>query len=153
MSSSESQVISLLCSRERELMKVWECEEAIRGLLGVADFPFPAVPDLPSRRKVKRGATRRVPKRDAEPVVSSSSLSVGDVPEIRGLLPGESAYRLEFESRGRRESSFHTDLDSVLKLFQVPSDDFQMHRVETVAFRSVDDWDLIKVLWERRRKD
>ena len=35
----------------------------------------------------------------------------------------------------------------MLKLFQVPSDDFQMYRVETVAFRSVDDWDLIKVLW------
>lgn len=130
-------------------MKVWECEEAIRGLLGVADFPFPAVPDLPSRRKVKRGASRRVPKRDVESVVSSSSLPAVDVPEIRDLSAGESAYRLEFESRGRRESSFHTDLDSVLKLFQVPSDDFQMLRVETVAFRSLDDWDLVQVLWIR----
>ncbi len=130
-------------------MKVWECEEAIRGLLGVADFPFPAVPDLPSRRKVKRGASCRVPKRGVESAVSSSSLPAVDVPEIRDLSAGESAYRLEFESRGRRESSFHTDLDSVLKLFQVPSDDFQMHRVETVSFRSLDDWDLVKVLWSR----
>ena len=61
----------------------------------------------------------------------------------------ETAYRLEFESRGRRESSFQTELDGVRKLFQIRSNEFTMLKVETVVFRTVDDWDLKETLWSK----
>ena len=63
ISPEETTVIDLLRQREAELVKVWECEEGIRNLLGVTDFPYPAVPDLPSRRKVAKGASRRAVRR------------------------------------------------------------------------------------------
>ena len=128
------------------MVKVWECEEGIRNLLGVTDFPYPAVPDLPSRRKLARGASRRVVRR--KDACTDGSGSANNAPPLRGLAVGETAYRIEFESRGRRESSFQTDLDGVRKLFQIRSEEFRMLKVETVAFRSVDDWDLKETLWK-----
>ena len=143
ISPEETTVIDLLRQREAELVKVWKCEEGIRNLLGVKDFPYPAVPDLPSRRKTARGASRRVVRRkDVSADGNAMSGGAMNVPMLRGLAEGETAYRLEFESRGRRESSFQTDLDGVRKLFQIRSEEFKMLKVETVAFRSVDDWDL-----------
>jgi hypothetical protein len=71
------------------------------------------------------------------------------VPPLRRLEGDETAYRLEFESRGRRESSFQTELDGVRKLFQIRSGEFTMLKVETVVFRSVDDWDLKETLWAK----
>ena len=146
----ETTVIELLRQREAELVKVWECEEGIRNLLGVTDFPYPAVPDLPSRRKTAKGASRRVARRGGVSDDAAGGLdgSVA-VPALRKLAEGETAYRLEFESRGRRESSFQTDLDGVRKLFQIKSQDFTMLKVETVVFRSVDDWDLKETLWSK----
>ncbi len=146
ISPEETTVIDLLRQREAEVVKVWECEEGIRNLLGVTDFPYPAVPDLPSRRKLARGASRRVVRRKDACTDGNSPYS--NVPPLRGLAVGETAYRLEFESRGRRESSFQTDLDGVRKLFQIRSGDFKMLKVETVVFRSVDDWDLKETLWK-----
>ena len=146
----ETTVIDLLRRREAELVKVWECEEGIRNLLGITDFPYPAVPDLPSRRKVAKGASRRVVRRGG----ASGDAAGGQdgsvaAPALRKLSEGETAYRLEFESRGRRESSFQTDLEGVRKLFQIKSQDFMMLKVETVLFRSVDDWDLKETLWAK----
>ena len=68
---------------------------------------------------------------------------------LRRLEGEETAYRLEFESRGRRESSFQTELDGVRKLFQIRSGEFTMLKVETVVFRTVDDWDLKETLWSK----
>ena len=151
ISPEETTVIELLRQREAELVKVWECEEGIRNLLGVTDFPYPAIPDLPSRRKVAKGASRRVVCRKGA-VCAADAVQDGplSIPALRRLAEGETAYRLEFESRGRRESSFQTDLDSVRKLFQIRSDEFTMLKVETVLFRSIDDWDLKETLWTKK---
>ena len=148
ISREETIVIDLLRQREAELVKVWECEEGIRNLLGVTDFPYPAVPDLPSRRKVAKGASRRAVRRSGGRGDAEAGQDVpSSAPSLRRLEGDETAYRLEFESRGRRESSFQTDLDGVRKLFQIRSDAFTMLKVETVVFRTVDDWDLKETLW------
>ena len=148
ISPEETTVIDLLRQREAELVKVWECEEGIRNLLGVTDFPYPAVPDLPSRRKVAKGASRRAVRRGGGCVDAATGQDAApSAPPLRRLEGDETAYRLEFESRGRRESSFQTELDGVRKLFQIRSDEFTMLKVETVLFRSVDDWELKETLW------
>ena len=122
----------------------------IRNLLGVTDFPYPAVPDLPSRRKVAKGASRRAVRRSvACGDDETPQEGVPSAPPLRRLEGDETAYRLEFESRGRRESSFQTELDGVRKLFQIRSGEFTMLKVETVVFRSVDDWDLKETLWSK----
>ena len=150
ISPEETTVIELLRQRETELVKVWECEEGIRNLLGGADFPYPAIPDLPSRRKVAKGASRRVVgRKGAACADEAAQTGSSSVPVLRRLADGETAYRLEFESRGRRESSFQTDLDGVRKLFQIRSGEFTMLKVETVFLRSVDDWDLKATLWSK----
>ena len=150
ISQKETTVIELLREREAELVKVWECEEGIRNLLGVTDFPYPAIPDLPSRRKVAKGASRRVVSRKEPSCAAETAQNgVSAVPALRRLAEGETAYRLEFESRGRRESSFQTDLDGVRKLFQIRSGEFTMLKVEAVCFRSVDDWELKETLWTK----
>ena len=150
ISPEETTVIDLLRQREAELVKVWECEESIRNLLGVTDFPYPAVPDLPSRRKVAKGASRRAVRRSvACGDDETPPEGVPSAPPLRRLEGDETAYRLEFESRGRRESSFQTELDGVRKLFQIRSGEFTMLKVETVVFRSVDDWDLKETLWSK----
>ena len=150
ISPEETTVIDLLRQREAELVKVWECEVGIRKLLGVMDFPYPAVPDLPSRHKVAKGASRRAVRRSvACGDVEMPQEGVPSAPPLRRLEGDETAYRLEFESRGRRESSFQTELDGVRKLFQIRSGEFTMLKVETVVFRSVDDWDLKETLWSK----
>ena len=150
ISPEETTVIDLLRQREAELVKVWECEEGIRKLLGVTDFPYPAVPDLPSRRKVAKGASRRAVRRSvACGDDETPPEGVPSAPPLRRLEGDETAYRLEFESRGRRESSFQTELDGVRKLFQIRSGEFTMLKVETVVFRSVDAWDLKETLWSK----
>ena len=150
ISPEETTVIDLLRQREVELVKVWECEEGIRNLLGVTDFPYPAVPDLPSRRKVAKGASRRAVRRSGGCVDTATGQDAApSAPPLRRLEGDETAYRLEFESRGRRESSFQTELDGVRKLFQIRSSEFTMLKVETVVFRTVDDWDLKETLWSK----
>ena len=150
ISLEETIVIDLLRQREAELVKVWECEEGIRNLLGVTDFPYPAVPDLPSRRKVAKGASRRAVRRSGGCVDAATGQDAApSAPLLRRLEGDETAYRLEFESRGRRESSFQTELDGVRKLFQIRSSEFTMLKVETVVFRTVDDWDLKATLWSK----
>ena len=149
ISREETTVIDLLRQREAELVKVWECEEGIRNLLGVTDFPYPAVPDLPSRRKVAKGASRRAVRRSGGCGDAAAEDAAPLAPPLRRLEGDETAYRLEFESRGRRESSFQTELDGVRKLFQIRSGEFTMLKVETVVFRSVDDWDLKETLWPK----
>ena len=150
ISLEETIVIDLLRQREAELVKVWECEEGIRNLLGVTDFPYPAVPDLPSRRKVAKGASRRAVRRGGGCVDAATGQDAApSAPPLRRLEGDETAYRLEFESRGRRESSFQTELDGVRKLFQIRSSEFTMLKVETVVFRTVDDWDLKATLWSK----
>ena len=132
------------------MVKVWECEEGIRNLLGVTDFPYPAVPDLPSRRKVAKGASRRAVRRSGGCGNAATGQDAApSAPPLRRLEGEETAYRLEFESRGRRESSFQTELDGVRKLFQIRSGEFTMLKVETVVFRTVDDWDLKETLWSK----
>lgn len=151
LTPEETTVIDLLRRREAELVRVWECEEGIRTLLGIQDFPYPAVPDLPSRRKASKGASRRVVRRrDVSADGTGGSVSGTSVPALRRLAEGETCYRLEFVSRGRRESSFQTDLEGVRKLFQIRSDDFTLLNVSTVCLRSVDDWDMKETLWERQ---
>ncbi|MCR5380494.1 MAG: hypothetical protein K6G44_05885 [Lentisphaeria bacterium] len=150
ISPEETTVIDLLRQREAESVKVWECEEGIRNLLGVTDFPYPAVPDLPSRRRVAKGASRRAVRRSGGCVDAATGQDAApSAPPLRRLEGDETAYRLEFESRGRRESSFQTELDGVRKLFQIRSSEFTMLKVETVVFRTVDDWDLKETLWSK----
>lgn len=145
-------ILDLLRQREAELVKVWQCEEAICGILGVSSYPFEGAPMLPSRvkgkRTVKVGVSGRSGVRGGASGSSAlSSKDTSSLPGIRKLRFGEDAYRVVFEHCGERETSFQTDGDLIRKLFLLVGDDFKIELVETVVFRDLEDWDSQEELW------
>jgi hypothetical protein len=134
----EIQIIDLLCRREAELVKVAQAEEAVRNLLGGAAFPFPAPPDLPSRRKVTKAKKRLAVKADAE-----------TFPGLRKLEPPEeNAYRLVYRFNGEEKESFQNDFEFLLDLLKFPAEAFELLSIETVLFRQADDWQARQMLWQ-----
>lgn len=144
----ELAVLELLRLREAEFVKVWRCEGAVCQVLGVPSFPFaPSLPDLPSRRRGRRSLkVQAVSRRQGAPS-GASGASPRRVPALRKLVSGEDAYRLEYERHGERETSFQQDCELVRRLFLLEASDFQMVRVSTVSFRSLEDWTELAQLW------
>ena len=138
------EVIDLLREREAEFMRVWRCEQEIRQLLGVEDFPFSAPPELPSRRKVVKGAARAsTPKKDKEAPVSNPQN------DIARLGAGENAYRLVFAYNGEEESSFQTDRELIRNLLAIKSAEFELKTIEAVSFKDMEHWERKRLIWSR----
>lgn len=108
----------LLRQREAAFVTVWECELRIRRRLGSAEFPFPAPPDLPSRRPPPRSTP--APPRSAAAAV-------------RRLRPGEDAYRLTCLYGGARCESLSDAPDIVRALAAGAAADLTILRLDTVA--------------------
>ncbi|MBQ7652522.1 MAG: hypothetical protein IJS15_16300 [Victivallales bacterium] len=141
------EVIDLLREREVEFMRVWQCEQEIRQLLGVEDFPFAEPPDLPSRRKVAKGAARTAaPKKEKESSVNSAENSVAR------LEQGENAYRLVFIYNGKEDCSFQTDRELVRNLLSINSSEFVMEAVEAVSFVDMEHWEIKRQIWSRKNE-
>ena len=141
------EVIDLLREREAEFVRVWQCEQGIRQLLGVEDFPFAAPPDLPSRRKIAKGAARTsAPKKGKE---NGIILAEND---IARLEQGENAYRLVFSYNGQEDCSFQTDRELVRNLLAVKSAEFVMLSVEAVSFMDLEHWEKKRQLWCRKKE-
>ena len=138
------EVIDLLREREAEFMRVWRCEQEIRQLLGVEDFPFSAPPDLPSRRKVAKGAARAsTPKKDKEAPAPNPQN------DIARLDVGENAYRLVFAYNGAEESSFQTDRELIRNLLAIKSAEFELKTIEAVCFKDMEHWERKRLIWSR----
>ncbi len=145
-SSCPIEVIDLLREREVEFMRVWQCEQEVMKLLGVDSFPFTPPPDLPSRRKVAKGAGRTsVPKKDKEAPPPAN--------DIARLEQGENAYRLVFNYNDKEESSFQTDRDLVRNLLSIKSSEFVLLAVEAVSFKDMEHWERKRLLWSREHED
>lgn len=135
----EIQIIDLLCRREAELVKVALAEEAVCDLLGGVAFPFPPLPDLPSRRKVT------VPPKTRIAVALPEKIPPG----LRKLeSPEENAYRLVYRFHGEDKESFQADFDFLKLLLNFPEEAFELRSIETVFFRKPDDWQLRQMLWQ-----
>ena len=142
------EVIDLLREREVEFMRVWQCEQEIKQLLGVEDFPFTSPPDLPSRRKVAKAAVRTpVPKKEKEATAPEPNN------DIARLEPGENAYRLVFNYNEKEEVSFQTDRELVRNLLAIKSAEFVLQTVESVSFMDMEHWERKRLLWSRGRDD
>ena len=134
------ELIDLLHRREEEFVTVWKCEQEVMRIMDMPDFPFAPPPDLPSLRPVPKGKGR--PKAEKE--------SLPKAPTVRGLqTPQENAYRLVFVYNGVRQDSFQTDQKLIETLMTMELTDFQLLAVETVFFRSPEDWDTCESLWEK----
>ena len=133
------EVIDLLHQREAEFIRIWECEQKIREIL--PDFPFPAPPELPSRRKRVKPVAKKVAEPDAVPLSKASAA-------IRRLVPGEeNAYRLVFLYNNEQQSSFQMDRELVRTLVNVKTTDFIILSVETVRYQDEDHWQTIETLY------
>jgi hypothetical protein len=108
----------MLREREAAFVTVWECERRIRARLGGAAMPFPAPPELPSRRRQAR-----------PPPASPRSAAAS----VRRLRPGEDAYRLTCLHRGLHCESLSAAADVVRILSAGVAADLTVLRLETVA--------------------
>ena len=134
------EVIDLLREREAEFLRVWQCEQKVLQLLGVEEFPFSPPPDLPSRRKVVKGAAKAsVPKKE--------TVAAAPQNDISRLEAGENAYRLVFVYNGKEESSFQTDRELIRNLLTIKSAEFELLSVETVKLTDMEHWERIRPLW------
>lgn len=143
----EIAIIDLLRLREAEFVKIWQCEESIRGILGLSSYPFVLPVDLPSRAKGKRTMSAHGGKRKT-PAMSGVTGEFGETaPALRRLVSGENAYRLEYEHEGEMHVSFQTDEELLKKLFSICGERFRIKSIATVVFRSMEDWETREVLF------
>ena len=135
------EVIDLLHQREAEFIRVWECEQKIRQILDMPDFPFPPPPDLPSRRKRVKPAPKKATPSTQEPAPSGAST-------IRKLVPGqENAYRLCYVYNQEQRCSFQIDRELVRTLLSTQTADFTLLSVETVLYQDDEHWEVIERLY------
>lgn len=150
--SDEIRILDLLALRDAEYLRVRECEDKIRQILGGSDFPFPAPPVEPPslHRKGKpfKLAGIAMPEESKKPRHGhAASVSGGDCAmKTPALDPssGENAYRVVFEEKGAVKVSYlqhPQQLDDILKL---QCDSFRITCVETVSFRSLDDFKTLR---------
>lgn len=134
------EVIDLLREREAEFLRVWQCEQKVLQLLGVEEFPFSPPPDLPSRRKVVKGAAKAsAPKKE--------TVAAAPQNDIARLEAGENAYRLVFVYNGKEESSFQTDRELIRNLLTIKSAEFELLSVETVKLTDMEHWERRRPIW------
>ncbi len=126
-------IIDLLREREAEFVRVWECEQAIQGLLQGA-FRFDPPPDLPSRAKPKR-------RRPADAVAS---------PRLRRLRPDrEQAYRVEYDCEGTVRTSQTTNGDFLRSLLELDPPGLRVRRVDSVRLDADGNAVPVDLLWQR----
>ncbi len=144
-------IIDLLRQRESEFVKVWSCEEGIRRLLGMVDYPFPDPPPLPSLRKLKnRKASRQLPVAHADAATAHTTAAPSKAPlAIRALQPpAENAYRVVFRRGNVVDSSFQNDPELIKILHGLNLAEFTLLSVETVSFTSLSNWRVVAELWK-----
>ena len=158
--SQEIRVIDLLARREAEFLRVNECEEQIRALLGGSDFPFPPPPVvLPSdgrtnAKKAWRPPGLVVPKtpakkpgrRDAAatpPVQPDTSCLVPPL-----LAPNENAYLVHYQEKDKEGTSFLDTPTQVQALLELACESFRVTKVEAVQFHSLDEYQPTRTIWE-----
>lgn len=139
-----TQIIDLLRRREAEFVRVWKCEQAVIGILGMPDYPFAPPPDLPSLHNTERKAVERQRKRAA-------ASPKAELP-VRSLNDAENAYRIVYVCRGRQGVSFQRDRELVASLVATISEDFAVKSVETVLFVNLDKWKKVDTVWTPGRR-
>jgi len=144
-------IIDLLRQRESEFVRVWSCEEGIRRLLGMVDYPFPDPPPLPSLRKIKnRKASRRLPDiQESLPAANAAAHPPKAPQAIRHLQPPtENAYRIVFRRGPIVDSTFQNDPELIKILYGLTLADFTLLSVETVSFTTLSNWRVVAELWK-----
>ncbi len=145
--SQEIRVLDLLALRDAEFLRVRECEEKIRQILGGNDFPFPAPPvELPSAtRKGKpfrpTGILPPAPSKKNDRRQTTPAAQDDCAPEIPLLDPEtENAYRVVFEDKGEIKVSYLQNADTLREMMALTCDSFKITCVESVLFRQLDDY-------------
>lgn len=151
--SQEIRVLDLLALRDAEFLRVRECEEKIREILGGNDFPFPAPPvELPSAtRKGKAfhpaGILPPAPSKKSDRRQIAPTAQDDCVPEIPTLAPDtENAYRVVFEDKGEIKVSYLQNAETLREMLGLSCDSFKITCVESVLFRQLDDYTVIRRL-------
>ena len=130
-------VTDLLRQREQQFVRIWECESTINSIVG-EDYAFPTPPELQSRR-----ATEPVPRHDGGRKKRKSTRRL-----LRGLRDGiENAYRITFEVSGTEHVSFQDDVAFLRRIMRLQAPEVAVRRVESIAFRSLQDFSVVETLW------
>jgi hypothetical protein len=150
----EIRILDLLAVRDAEFLRVRECEDKIRQILGGHDFPFPAPPvTLPSASR--KGKPTRFPgvavvangsKKPPRPPESSSS---GDGADCTLVVPPldpatENAYRIVFQDKGETKVSYLQSTRDLQEMLRLACPTFQITCLETVLFHTLDDYQAIR---------
>lgn len=131
-------ILGLLTQRDKEFVRLWDCEEKIREILGGLDFPFPRVVELPSE---KRSAQRKRPELDFSWVDNYHTT-------IRDLRPPqENAYRVEYLNGKKTRISYHIDKALVESLIDISCECFGIISVTAGFFKSNGDWKPTETVW------
>lgn len=143
----EIQIIDLLAGREAAFRTVSRCEAEISALLGGLDYPYPPLPDLPSRRP--RQPQKKTVKK---PVISGRQATA--VPEwLRELdASSEDAYRVEYflSDTDELQASFHTDSNVIASALEMRENGLRLSRVVTVRLTATENWQEVSVLYDER---
>ena len=159
--SDEIRIIDLLTQREAEFLRVKQCEDQITALLGGAAWPFsaPAVP-LPSanRTNAKKAWTPAPSAPTSSPagrraksatVAPAAPVNASRIP-VRELEPArENAYLVTYIDNGANKSGFLNTLPTLQALLKLECASFQITGIDTVVFRSNDDFDTVERLYEK----
>ena len=141
----EIQIIDLLGQRDEQFRIVARCEESIKDILGGYAFPFPAPPDLPSRRPRKAGFKKK--PQEASPGITHLGW-------LRKLEPPqENAYRLTYQTRDNPEPQtvFHTDFNLLSNLAELELQGaVEILHLETGQLQDDGAWITGKVLLDRQ---
>ncbi len=150
--SQEIRILDLLAYRDAEFLRVRECEDRIRQILGGEDFPFPPPPvPLPSagrRGKAFRpgglaSADKDSPSSRKPPLPPSESPSPPlDIPPL--IPPQENCYRLVFLDKGETKVSYLQNPRQVQEMLSLACPTFQITCVETASLRTLDDFTTLR---------
>ncbi len=149
--SQEIRILDLLAYRDAEFLRVRECEDRIRQILGGADFPFPPPPvPLPSAgrkgKPYRPAGLSSAAARDSASRKASDSQEKGPLPlEIPPLLsPQENCYRLVFLDKGETKVSYLQNPRQVQEMLSLTCPTFQVTCVETASLRTLDDFTTLR---------
>lgn len=150
----EIRILDLLALRDAEFLRVRECEDKIRQILGGHDFPFPAPPvTLPSA--FRKGKPTRFPgvvataSGSKKPAKPPESASPGEGADCALVIPPldpatENAYHIVFQDKGETKSSYLQSTRDLQEMLQLACPTFQITCLETVLFRTLDDFQTIR---------